>query len=187
MENKQVAFRRIKGRIVPIRISKDKQFKTGLVDIAKGVAATAAAGVVASEAVIQSAAMRIRSKDLFRIAGSDLPSVTSKAIQLRTKAAQLRKFRLPVLAIGGIIGTAYIAGGVNDVLKSKFGKELSDKNRAKITGVAALGPTLAGAFYYKRLGVPLNAAWEYAKVVAKGGKKTWPLIPIKTKYGPLKF
>lgn len=206
--NTQIAYRRIKGRIVPIRIKRDEKLKRGFQTAAVGVAAGVATAELASRATKQAATYRVGAQKLFRASNEVIGAATrggqmvfdfagnvsraqdvkAAAAIMRNRASILRKARKPILAAGTALSAYLLGKGLENIQESASGKELglAGEGVAQVTG--GIVSTGVLGLYYKRLGLgSFRKALTYAKAAASGAKDTLPRIPIKTKYGTLKF
>lgn len=209
-QNKDVVFRRIGGRIVPIQAKKvknDSSLKKAGLFGAAGAAIAAAGSEVASQLVKGAATLRQKAKIQFRSAnvvlrgasqggqmmfdlgGNAAKAAKSKkaAVALRGLAMVVRKARTPVLGFGALAGGFLIGKGIENAVESKTGKQfgLTGEGAAQVAGAAA--GVLASTLYYKRLGLPFKTAASYGKAFRAGTVRNLPKIPIKTKYGQLRF
>jgi hypothetical protein len=192
MKNDQkVTFRRIRGRIVPIKLkdaASDRNIQKGAGLMAAGVGVTVGAGAAAGALVKEAGARRIRANDLFRIGGGMVKSINRRAASLRAESIQLRAARKPILGIGGLIGGALIGTGAAYLMNSKtLKKRLSDQEKGQLIALGSTGSLLTGLAYYKSLGLDWKGAKAYAGAALQGTTHLLSKIPIKTKLGPLIF
>ncbi len=191
-----LTFRRIHGRIVPIRAKADfsaaqrtEKLKTGALALAAGVGVAAGAAIGAAALVKHSAGLAIRSKDLFRAGmgigmegGGRIASLTRKAAEVRHTSALVFKARNPVLAAGAFASAPLLGMGFQKVNEGATGKKstVAGDYVAHAAGIAAVGG--ASLIYYKGLGGTFANAFIRAVNKVKGTpiKK---IMPIKTKYG----
>lgn len=165
MENKpKVIFRRVRGRIIPIRVRED--IKNAAL-VAGGLATAAYAGKKAANAVVKSAHSEniargfLAEMKQLNFPGMSGPSLfefaKAKAMRnaLRFKGASehLFKSRNAILAAGAGVGAAIAAKGIKDKEKRKF--------------VVAASPLIAATTYYASLGAPKFKAVRYAFTKAK--------------------
>lgn len=146
-----VVFRRIGGRVIPIRVNREQS------QVAKktaGATAIAAGAVVAERAGAKAFHFQISAARAENVArklsshrqGGQLNLFrTASAKRFLLKSARLHKSRNIALLAGGLIGGALAAGGA---------ALIGDKKTEKAIGGSAgfsLAATLAGASYYARL------------------------------------
>lgn len=208
MADSQIAYRKIRGRIVPIRIKRDDQLKAGLKTAGAGVVAGAATAELASRATKKAAAYRVAAQRMFRASNAVLQSAArnkqmlfdfagnaaqakdakTAAILMRHRAKLLRRARVPILGVGTTIAGYLLGKGAENIQESQTGRQLgiAGEGLAQVVGAGAATGILS--LYYKRLGLrSFRKAFRYAKATAVGAKDTLPRIPIKTKHGTLKF
>lgn len=196
--DRQVTFRRVRGRIIPIRLKdvvKDRNVQKGVGAGILGASAAVGAGVGAAHLVRKAAESRIMGNTVWQAslpdAGSTfrVKSLIRRAAELRMNSMRLRGLRKPVLAAGGVAAASLLGLGLAHVLKSKtFKKRFDDDRKAQMqTGIAAAAPLLTSFAYYKTLGLGLDDAKRYATAAIKGTTHLLKKIPIKTKFGPLIF
>jgi hypothetical protein len=181
-KNNQVVFRRIHGRIVPIKVKKsdfkDKNLREAGALAATGTISAVGAGLGAAKIVEKAAHMRKVAERNFSIANSvlqnakktgqlsldfvgnaDLARVQKNAaVAQRAASFAVRKLRKPILS-AGIVGTGFLAEeAAISFYKSKFAKRhgiAHDPSRLERFGFQGLGH-LAGlatlGVYYKKLG-----------------------------------
>lgn len=210
-DKRDVVFRRIRGRIVPIRAGGKKVSTPKIGDSAKyaaaGVAAVLAGAEASSQIVKAAATLRQASKIKFRTANIVLRQATKSGqmlldfggnfakarraktagILMRHASGFLRKARRPILGgsilLGGFLLGRGIEAGAERLRKKQL--KLPGEAAANIAGGAA---ALVGtALYYKRLGLPLRGALKYGSALRRGTIGNLPRIPINTKFGQLRF
>lgn len=212
-QNQEVVFRRIRGRIIPIRKNMTKKQNSELVKgagyVAAGAAVSIGAGEGAAQLVKAAAAKRVKAKFEFnrifrgfkrsgkaeqvtfeflrganRFKGSAREAAQG-AIKTRRSAFRLFKARNIVLGLGSLAGAALFSLGLNKIAKSVGNKELEDKEEAVNNIVGAVAAAAATSFYYRRLGLR-NASLlkAFTSAKTKGAARPYPL-PIKfSKGGP---
>lgn len=209
MSENKVAFRRIHGRIVPIRIK-----KAALHDAAKsggiGLAVGAASAVGAAMAVTQSASIRHSARKAFKIAHRVLQSTAyGKQMMLGMSAAKvakkanlarnaqriaasnrvlsrsLFKLRNPILIAGALGATRLFAHSTEKIMEAYGNKETSLADLGVETAVGTAAAAGIGALYYSRLGVP--AKHLSAQVLGRLRNLNRPLIDIKHRAGTVKW
>lgn len=170
----QVTFRRIHGRIVPIKISDER--KTGAKQVAAGVAVGTTAGILGSDMIQASAhaekdarALGSKSRLYQKLGdrGSLGKSYANKkaikagkeAMQAAIKSKKFEKASFRIRSGGAIAAGALIGAGVHKLV----GKET--KHSEEIAGASAV----AGGFavhhaYYKGVG---NRSMQAAKIAIK--------------------
>lgn len=152
-----VVFRRIGGRVVPIRVNRDQsqvaKKSVGATAIAAGAVVAERAGARAFHFQISSARAEnvARKLSAHRQGGQLNLFKTASARRFLLKSARLHKSRNLALLAGGLIGGALIAGGA-----ALIGDKKSEKTAAPPVGFG-LASTLAGAAYYARLIRPTSA------------------------------
>lgn len=203
----KVTFRRINGRIVPIRQKGDtsERPKSSAKPFVAALAVGAATAEAAAQAVKRSADIRMAAKKEFRI-GYALEKAARKASQIgqqtlgfemntakgwkRTQAAKrdiarmIFKARNPILAIGTTAAASLLGTAIS---RSKwFKKKNRDEQLMQDLGATAAAALGIGTLYYSRLGVgPVKKAFDFALSRYRGIPK--PFIPIKGVQGVLKF
>jgi hypothetical protein len=186
--DRQVTFRRVKGRIVPIRkkeLLNDPNVVKGSALLAGAGATAAAAGYAASRVVKEAASRRIRAMDVWNIGGGFSKGLKQRAAQLRGDSIRFRAMRKPILGIGSAIAGALAGAGTSYLLSSKrLRNELSDDAKAKLSMAATFAPLLTSAVYYKSLGVNMATAMKYAQAASKNALGSLPKLTIKTPLGP---
>jgi hypothetical protein len=186
MENKQLTFRRIRGRIVPIRVKKDPNLVKGAGFVGAGLGVAASAGIGAAQLVKKAAEFRIRAADLF-FDSKPAPSLRRRAAELRGTSMAIRRWRKPVLGLGAAIAGSLIGVGASYISQSKKLKNLSDDQQATLSAVVGGAGILTSAIYYKNLGLGWKHAKKYAQYAVRGATHELPKITIPTKLGPFKF
>jgi hypothetical protein len=207
MKNDQLVFRRVKGRIVPIRKKKpENSLGNGLALTGSGLTAVVAGAEAAARTTKGAAALRAASKLRFRAANQILEGtrVGQQAFDftgnvaaatrarrgaslLRMASIGLRKTRRPVLFGSALLGGAFIGKGLERTYEGATGSQLGTLGEG-VTSIAGQGAALlAGGIYYKRLGLPLRSALKYARALRKGTVGNLPKVPIKTPFGPVRF
>lgn len=199
--NKDVVFRRIRGRIVPIRKKTNDQ-AVGAALVGAGAATTVAGGEVAARMVQKSAAMRIRAKfDFNRIYSGFKKSRTGQmafdffkpkkehmkkaegAVRTRAASARLFKMRNIPLGLGAVLGGALISSGLNKIQGNRGDKKLSTQEEVAGNTVAGAVAIAGAAFYYRRLGLRnVTFLQSFARARAKGAARPFN-IAIKFKRG----
>lgn len=203
-EKKRFTFRRIRGRIVPIRI-KDKNIQ-GAGAIAAGIGIGAATAEAAKYLVTKSAEIRIRARRDFKLASALTKAVQRSPEQLtlglesqvakdfagklamkRYGSNLLYKARGPLLLAGGVLASSLISTGISKLRENK--KNPQDPSEKAIQDLAVDAATTLGigSLYYKRLGVGKMAqAIKFA--IMRARKIPRPVkIPIKTIQETLRF
>lgn len=202
-----VVFRRIRGRIVPIR-QKSKDVATGAAMIAGGTALSIGAGEAAAQLVKAAAAKRVRAKFGFnrvyrefkrsgmagqgtfdfagkgsaRMSGASA-GVAAEAVKTRKSAFRLFKARNIALAVGSLGGAAFISLGLNKLTKHVGDKKLGDPEELTNDVLGGAAAALATTFYYRRLGLK-DARMLNLFRAAKTKGATRPFqIPISFKKG----
>jgi hypothetical protein len=194
--NKDVIFRRVNGRIIPIRKKTNDQ-ATGAALVAAGAGVTVAGSEVAARMVQKSAAMRVKAKfDFNRVYRNFKRSRTGQmtfgffkpkkeamsgargAVKTRAAAAQLFKARKIPLGLGAALGAALIGAGLD-----KFQKDQSTAEEVATNTVAGAVATGAGVFYYRRLGLRNVGLLKRFASAKKAGTPRPFNIPIKFKKG----
>lgn len=197
-QNEGILFRRVRGRIIPIRLTKKGE---GAIETASGFGASVAAGLVASKMVKKSAEIRVKASTIYRANKAELKlrktgqgsfhfmesnqKIISKmkdAVKKRHFAARIFKARNVVLGAGAFIGASMISRGIDKMQKQEnslpveLGQDL-----------ASYGAALAASgLYYKSLGV--GGLGAISKAVRRfRGFERGAHIPIKHKYGTLRF
>lgn len=201
-----VTFRRVRGRIIPIRIKNKGELAQGAGLVATGVTASLAASEAAAQVVKKAATMRKAASASFKVNNLIYKSLSDggqlafnfskelkKAKAARTAAIGLRKLsftvrhlRTPLLG-AGVAGAGFLLGkGIERIVESQRNKQLGLAGEG-IADAAGAGLALGAlAFYYKRIGAgSVATAFKYAKAAGTGTKL--PHIPIQTKFGFLKF
>lgn len=198
----KVIFRRVNGRVIPIRIKQNQLEGLGLA--AGGVAVGASGAAGAAALVKASASVRQKAKKQFRLVraleaslkrstglggqltlGLDNPSAKNfkrEALKNRAFSKTLFKMRNPLLAASGLAASNLLAEGY---LRATERKESGVESAATqtIAGVAALG---VSSLYYRKLG--LKGLRNLTHTLARTGKRARPsMIPIKGVQGELKF
>lgn len=156
MNNQQVAFRRIRGRVVPIKLNKaltkgEKDLKQGASLIGSGVGLGLASGAVyrqINKVATAKSVKAFRTLDKIRLmpGAATLFSYARKqkaekmAFDALKGAKRIGQFATPIRLIGQIGGAALIGAGVAKALESKFKK----KHKTEIA--AAVGTLAGGAF-----------------------------------------
>lgn len=194
-----VVFRRINGRIIPIK-NKSSETKKGAAEIAGGGAVAAGAGLGASAMVKKALDLSHRSKNEFRIANQNFRAATGMNIKAGTFAnpnlakgaaktirsavgkrfvgKQLFRARNPVLHAGAAVAALLIGHGTNRIVDAhKKDKSPNYGAIGKAVGITA-GVATYGA-YYRGLGFkkPVELV---ANVISKFRKVPSPF----RKYGP---
>lgn len=206
----KIQFRRIRGRIIPIKTrQQEKRLENGkkaAAYLGAGAATVVAAGEVGSQLTKAAAKTRMAAKFRFGAANSilrnakigqtffDFGGGIRKAAKLkkisvlmRKGSFLIRKARRPAL-IAGTLASAYLIGeGLQKAKESITGKRHGkvDEFLTQAAGTVAAGAV--GAYYYKRLGLGFRQALRTARAASKGNPYKFGAIPIKTKYGQLKF
>lgn len=186
-------FRRINGRIVPIRDAKErsKERKQGAASIVAGAAAAGGAGVGTAAIVKKAQKFSLEAKNDYRVAqqnlraafGSPFLRVMKKggknditaAIGKRIIAKKMFRARNPLLHAGAAASALLIGHGVTKISESYQKKgETSKVPAGKIAGAAAAFTTYGA--YYRGLGFkkPLEIAinvYSRAKGMARPFKK----------------
>lgn len=168
MENKKVIFRRVRGRIIPIRVKEDVK---NAALISGGLITAAYAGRKAATAVVKSAHAENISRGFMASAkqmsfpGFSGPNLFESAklgalrsaIQMKSASQKFFKSRNAILAIGAGAGAAIASRGVKDEDTKKF--------------IVAASPIVAATTYYASLGAPkfksLKLAFTKARELAK--------------------
>jgi hypothetical protein len=205
----EVVFRKIKGRIVPIRRKKADKPELGKAGAlgAAGFGIAAAAGEAGAWAVRKAAAMRTEAKIKFGVAhralrraqagqmGFDfLPGVGSRksaqqaAVKTRIRSRMLFKSRNLILGFGALVGGSVLSQGLERIDDPD---SIAEGITADVSGGGAVAG-VAGAIYYRRLGVKgLGNLFKFTRARMKGMPRSQQ-IPIKFKsrvtgQGTLKF
>lgn len=170
-------FRKIRGRIVPIRTAEErsKKLKEGAASIAGGAAAATAAGVGTSVMVKKAMKFTHEAKNDYRVAQQNLRAAfgfplrgvlkhggkndITAAIGKRLAAKKMFRARNPLLHAGAAAAALLIGHGVNKVAEglNQNGKK-TEGTAGKIAGTAAAIATYGA--YYRGLGFkkPLEIA-----------------------------
>ncbi len=161
-----IVFRRIHGRIIPIKKKVDSLGKKDVIEIAKGAGyAAAGVGVAASggrafaKTVLSSAKMAFRATDFIHNVTSHQPSLFTgdlarsvakgKAEKLLKHAVTRSRIAAMIRIAAPIAGTALFAYGANRIAKA-LKENKKDLSPAAIGAAAA---SVAGAsFYYGQYG-----------------------------------
>lgn len=103
MKNRDVTFRRINGRIVPIKINKERKLEAakGAVIAAAGVGVGLASGKIYKEAVVRSAQLAFRATDSLRMARS--AQLAFRPILSAARAEKALKFASRTSSAAGFI------------------------------------------------------------------------------------
>jgi hypothetical protein len=174
--NQQIAFRRVRGHVIPIKIDGKKSHVNathntaqGAVEVGAGAGVAAYAGSKAHQllrkageverlAKLRSSPNKLGQMSLFRARGSE------KLFKLSTR---LHRGRNLALLAGGIVGGALITKGVHDILKDNkhLSKHPEIKKAATVTGGFGLALTAATVAYGKKVmpTASLKKVFEYAK------------------------
>jgi hypothetical protein len=207
-EKPSVVFRRIRGRIIPIR-KKSKEAAQGAALAAGGIVTAVLSGEIASQMVKKSAAMRTEAKMSFNVASRALrraqarqmkfsfaPGIGARreqigaATNLRARGAKLFRARNLVLAAGALIGGSMLSEGLERFQKDPMkGSAAGGVATDVAAGTVAY---VAGAVYYRRLGVRgLGRLFGRVKARAAGTPRGEQIpIPFKSRIfgkGTLKF
>jgi hypothetical protein len=206
MSEKKYVFRRINGRVVPIRVKKDTDLERKKKAVALGAASVgvgATGALTAAGLVKRSADVRIKAKKDFRLAralekslkrdgmfgqlslGLSDPVARNfkrEALKNRKFSALMFKMRNPLLAATSLVAGNLLGSAVIEATKKRetVTQEVAINTAA---GLATLG---VSALYYRGLGV--RGARGLRQAFARTNKKNRPwLIPIVGKQGTLKF
>lgn len=180
MADQPVAFRRINGRVVPIRISNNAQAGG---KVAAGVTAAGIAGAVSAHIHREAAGFENVSKSLVKVAvseraqGSLFHRAADRTFRLaaknRLEAGRLFKAGKLVQKGGMAAGAALIGAGVHQAL-SQTGLKDSPKTKAAIAGGSGLAAAFAIRSMYLRTIGPMrgfDVLKQAAKRVAARGLK----------------
>jgi hypothetical protein len=168
-----VVFRRINGRIVPIKV---KKVAKGSAELAGGAAVGVGTGIAAAKLVKKSSELTKQSRVKYRVASQmfdhftgqmnlfDKPDI-HKAQQTMKTATKIRyagmkafKLRNNLLLGGAAVSGVLIASGFKRIREAMGGKKIKDEKVSKVAGtVAALG---VYATYYHNL--PLGSIAKVA-------------------------
>jgi hypothetical protein len=200
-EKNKYVFRRVRGRVVPIRVSEKK--KAGFGAIAGGLALAVGTAEAAKLAVTKSAEIRIRARRDFRLASALTKAIkktpeqltlglekqvakdfASKLAAKRFGSRMLFKSRNAILAAGTIGATALIQAGLSKIQKDNSNIKQEVAENAAIGAAVGMG---VSTLYYNRLGVgQFGRALKFA--IMRSKKIPRPVkIPIKTVQETLKF
>lgn len=198
MAENKIAFRRIRGRIIPIKQKRNQN----LVSTGKLIGAGVATALVTGEGTAQitkgAATMRMLAKKKFRAAGGIFAraakgyigrskSLKANAVLLRKGAMLLRKTRSPALLLGTITSAYLISEGLQKGHEAITGKRSGRTNEYLSTVAGTVAAGAIGTLYYRRLGLGLGQALRTAKAARGGNPYKYGTIPIKTRHGTLKF
>jgi hypothetical protein len=188
----EVTFRRIGGRIVPIKLTKSRKedLKKGLGMVASGAAVAGGAGLAYRHLVktsLKYAAQGTRAMDSLDRLNSQLPR-NLFAFRARTKGAykiaetmdksfragaRFGKFSAPARIGGLLIGSALIGTGLAKVNKALKQKKPSKAEQAAIGATSATAIFLSGAYGTAGARHALKGVYQ----------KAYPIIrSLKTKY-----
>lgn len=173
-----VAFRRVRGRIVPIKTGNTPQYThetaKGVATAATGAAIAAYSGHRAHDFLIRAAEAERRAKNLQSIVSKG-PGQMGLFKQVRHAgpgklfklSSKLHNARNIALVAGGVAGGALIAYGAHKVLKDqpKLKEHDAIEKAASVTGGFAIAHTIGAAVYRKKIN-PLESikkVLEYAK------------------------
>lgn len=159
-QDNQIAFRRIRGRIVPIKIKhQGAEIAKGSALVAAGVATGSAAG--AAYRAVNAASTRASSRafrSLERITafggarqGSFFSMMSkqkaqAKAMDALNKARRIGKFAAPLRLGGQVASAALIGVGATKIYKGITGKEISSEKASAIGSTVGLGAFLTGSY-----------------------------------------
>lgn len=210
-EKRDVVFRRIRGRIIPIRTGGKQSAIPKVGDSAKyaaaGVLAVAAGAEASSRIVKVAATVRQASKIKFRAAnlvlggannagqfmldfGGDFAKarrLKTAGILMRRASTLIRSARRPILGGSILLGGFLLGRGIESGVESLRRKELKLPGEAAANIAGGAAALIGTALYYKRLGLPLRGALKYGSALRRGTIGNLPRIPINTKFGQLRF
>jgi hypothetical protein len=169
----QVIFRRVRGRIVPIRASEAKSRQrlalSGVAHAAAGLGVAAGTGYGVAKLVrhaskqhlLANASFRVNRK-LLKIGAAQGGTVNSllrhsvkmgDAAKLRAGASRLFHLRNPLLAGGAIVGGALLGAGALRLHRAWQNKPKKDGSIAENATASALAAGVTAAAYYRALPV----------------------------------
>lgn len=184
MEAKSVVFRRVNGRIVPIKVTKTE--KTNLYLKAADTAFAGAAGTVIGGSVAKFSMKKSKELTEFArqasFAAADFTKLSKKfsfktkfykaqailqsqaARKARMRASTLKAFSKGSLAAGSFFGGFLLGKGIQEAIEAKTGKDLSILPEI---GIYA-GSTAATGAYLAGKGRTFKQLTKFAKVLRKG-------------------
>ncbi len=176
MKQQQVAFRRIHGRIVPIKLTqaqREGKIKMGAVEIAGGAATGYYAGKATGKIVEHSAYVEHAARDLISKAASLvkkkgpvvppeqlafgfknalLPKSAIGATQQLRHSDKLFKLAKGTKLVGLAVAGALVTRGVSNIIEGASGKEASEPAKFAVTTGGALATLGVQTGYLRRLG-----------------------------------
>lgn len=183
-ENKNIAFRKIRGRIVPIRMNKETKLRVkdgavGALLAGAGAAAASVSGAVHKGILKVSTSMSARAmRSLERAGGRAVPfgqlslkgfqksdRAASLALKLSERAAKISTVATPLRKVGQFTGAVLLGLGASKVARAVN----EEKNETLESTIGLAASTLAfrskGAsqFLFKAGGYPRAAASELRK------------------------
>lgn len=213
-DKKHIVFRRIRGRVVPIRLDSQKlaekrgNIAKGAGAIVGGLGISAIAGKGAAKMVEEASALRMTGTALFRggrmraaaqaagqstfkgaFRGIDPALTIAKGIRQRWLGQKLFANRNKVLLGGAALGAAAIGYGIHKIAKETTDKETQKKFKtdqaAAVLGASAAA--IASAIYYKHLGLKGLKNNIIAISRKLKGVATGTNVPIKHRQGTFRF
>lgn len=171
-DERKITFRRIRGRIVPIKVKKQhKDLAAGGALVAAGATVGIQAGKLAANMVLTSAHLENKSRQLnfkYGVLAEEGPKYRKAAIEmgeatLRTRLKSFRLFssRLKVLKYGKIGAAALVGAGLNKLYEGATKKDAGSAGDilGHVAGTAA-GFALLTPYYARlsgRVSAPFNA------------------------------
>lgn len=153
-----VVFRRIGGRVVPIRVNRDQSQAKGTTPMKAsiGTAAIASAGAAAVAAGNIASRFQIAGAHAERVARKTILRNPGRHLKLMKLAGKLHKLRNVALLGGGLVGGALATAGTH-LLGVRQGKT---KTAEGITAPVGFGTSLllGAAAYYFKIGQPKTLA-----------------------------
>ncbi len=169
----QVVFRRIGGRVIPIRVkSQDvtaKQIK-GAASVAAGGVAAAAGGSAAHSLLLKAATY----ENMARLTAQSA-SGAKKAAKFMLKSRAFHAGRNFAILGGALAGAGLINKGLK-LLGAKEGKKTKTPEGISVPASFALASTVAGAAYYGNLIRPKTTAAIKKVFELARGRKTFEFI-----------